>query len=214
MGKVHFDFSRAKTFLSPYPYISWLSTLLHIFLSNFRQTYFSLLTKIFMMNSNYSVVAVSWDLSCGPMCTPSSSVWMHNKETVWVFIYVWCSLPYPQTLTWRSLNKGMLNTKMWIESLVQDVPGVQTAKAWYELMSAALCHPGFPGYPLLSLLKNGTQSKFSSTLSKSDFPACVMLGKSVWNITGVVANRSQSCTRIANGWFFLKNSYCVALFFS
>lgn len=32
------------------------------FLSNFRQTYFSLLTKIFMMNSNYSVVVVPWDL--------------------------------------------------------------------------------------------------------------------------------------------------------
>lgn len=96
MGKVHFDFSRAKNFLSPYHYISWLPTLLNIFLSNFRQTY--LLTKIFMMNSNYSVV-VSWDLSCGPTRIHSSSVGMHNKETGWVFIYVWYSLPYPQTLT-------------------------------------------------------------------------------------------------------------------
>lgn len=98
-GKVHFDFSRAKTLLSPYHYISWLSTLLHIFLSNFRQTYFSLLTKIFMMNSNYYVVVVPWDLSCGPTCIHNSSVWMHNKETVWIFIYVWRSLPYLQTLT-------------------------------------------------------------------------------------------------------------------
>lgn len=71
----------------------------------------------------------------------------------------------------------------------------------------------FPGYPLLSLLKNRTQSEFSYTLSNSDFSACVILGKSVWNITGVVANRSQSCTLTANGWFILKNSYDVALFF-
>lgn len=120
MVKVHFDFSRAKNFLSPYHYISWLSTLLHIFLSNFKQTYFSLLTKIFMMNSNYSVVVVSWVLSCGPMCIHSSSVWMHNEEIGWVFIYVRYSLPYPQTLTWRSLN-WEVNTKMWMESLVQDV---------------------------------------------------------------------------------------------
>lgn len=124
-----FIFSRAKTFLSPYHYISWLSTLLHVFLSNFRQTYFSLLTKIFMMNSNYSVVVVSWDLCCGPTCIHSSSVWMHNKEPGWVFVYVWCSLPYPQTFTWRSLN-WEVNTKMWIEALVQDVSGLKTAKAW------------------------------------------------------------------------------------
>lgn len=103
--------------------------LLHIFLSNFRNIYFSLLTKIFMMNSNYSVVVVSWDLSCGPMCIISTSVWMHNKETSLLFIYVWCSLPYPQTFTQRSLNWG-LNTKMWIWSLFQDVPSLQTVRAW------------------------------------------------------------------------------------
>lgn len=57
-----------------------------------------------MINSNYSVVVVSGDLSCGPMCIISSSVWMLNKETGLLFIYVWCSLPYPQTFMQRSLN--------------------------------------------------------------------------------------------------------------
>lgn len=50
-----------------------------------------------MMKSNYSVVVVSWDLSCEPVCIISSSVWMHNKEIGLLVIYVWCSLPHPQT---------------------------------------------------------------------------------------------------------------------
>lgn len=97
------------------------------FLSNFRQTYFSLLTKIFMMNSNYSVVVVSWDLIVDQRAS-TAAVCGCIINTGWVFIYVWCSLPYPQTLTWRSLN-WEVNTEMWIESLIQDVPGLQTAKA-------------------------------------------------------------------------------------
>lgn len=97
------------------------------FLSNFRHIISRLLTKIFMVNSNYSVVVVSWDLSCGPMCIIRSGVWMHNEETGLLFIYVWCSLPYPQTFTQMSSSWG-INTKMWPWCLVRDVPHLQTVR--------------------------------------------------------------------------------------
>lgn len=121
-----------------------------------------------MRNSNYSTAAVSWDLSCGPMCIISSSVRMHNEETGLLFIYVWCSLPHPQTFTQRSLNWGG-NMKMWIQSLVQDVPGLQTVRAGKNY--CLLLFITFTGY-LLSLLRNRIQYEYSYTLSNRDFSAC------------------------------------------
>lgn len=80
---------------------------------------------MFMMNSNYSVVVVSWDhwwWTCGgPMGIARDSVWMHNKEPGLLFVYVWCSLLYPQTLTPTSLSWG-INTKLGVHTLLPSHP--------------------------------------------------------------------------------------------